>query len=347
MTKISYAEYRCVLNCLHAAAPGKRLMNRRRWLIRGLLLAVLPLMPAYAVAYPDKPVRLIAGARGTPGDVVARVLSERLSAGLGQRVVVDNRPGAINTIALAHVVKAEPDGHTLGVMGMPSTVAPALIARIPYDTARDFAPVRQISWVTHVLVVRARSPVTSVPALVAAAKARPGGLTFASGGNGTPAHLSGELFRRSASIPIRHVPYKGALEGVTAVMGEEVDMMFATTPAVAGHIASGRLRALATPAPSRLAAFPEVPTLRELGYPEIEMRDWHGIVAPRHTPPAILSRLGDEIAAAVSHNEVQEQLAALGASPAMDSTPARFGALIRSDLARWAKVVREAGIQAD
>jgi tripartite-type tricarboxylate transporter receptor subunit TctC len=302
---------------------------------------------AAAPEYPNKPIRLIYGASGSPGDIVARIVGESLGVALGQSIVVENRTGAINTIALAAVAKAEPDGYTLGGIGMVQTVAPSLLRQIPYDTARDLAPVRQFSWVSQLLVIRSSSPVTSIPELVAAAKARPGRLTHASGGNGTASHLVAELFKRHAALDIQHIPFKGALPAMTAVMGEQVDLMFVPVPTVAPHVRGGKLRALATPAPARLSILPDVPTFVELGFAGLEVRDWHGIVAPRGTPGPVISRLAAEVTKALARREVKDRLAAAGFEVVTDSGPAEFGAHIRSELARWAKVVRDAGIKAD
>jgi tripartite-type tricarboxylate transporter receptor subunit TctC len=314
-----------------------------------LLLITFCLIAASAAAqsvYPTKPVRLISGAPpGTPGDVVARIVAEPLSAYLGQPVLVENRPGAINTIGLAAVAKAEPDGHTAGILGMPSTVAPALLSGIPYDTLRDFAPVRQLSWVSNVLVVPSRTPIRSVADLVAAARMRPDGVTFASGGNGTPAHLAAELFKASAGIQLRHVPFKGAVAGVAAVLGDQVDLMFAVAPSVLKQIEAGKLRALATPAPTRLAVLPDVPSLVELGY-AVNVRDWHGIVLPSGVPRATLERLSVALGAVLEREDVKARLGAVGLEPAQ-SSPKEFGAHVAAELDRWARLVRESGIRAD
>ena len=315
-----------------------------RPLLIALMLATAP--AAAQIEYPNKPLRLIAGyAPGTPGDVAARILSEPLAALLGQPVVIENRAGAIGTIGLGTVAKATPDGHTLGTVTLPTTVAPSLLPKMPYDTVRDLAPVRQLAWVSNVLVVRPAAPFRTVQELVATAKARPQELTFASGGNGTPAHLSAELFRLSAAIEMRHVPYQGAVAGVSAVMGEQVDMMFAIAPAVIGHIRAGKLRALATPAPSRLPVLPEVPTLAELGY-AVDVRDWIGIVAPAATPKQIIARLDSAFATVLAQKQVKERLAAAGFEPAESSADA-FGTHLRAELQRWARVVNEAGIRPD
>jgi tripartite-type tricarboxylate transporter receptor subunit TctC len=313
-------------------------------------LAMLLCLAAASVAaqphYPSKPVRLIAGAApGTPGDVVGRIIAEPLSAALGQPVVIENRPGAIGTIALGTVAKAPPDGHTLGAITMPQTIAPYLLPKLPYDIASDLAPVRQLAWVSNVLVVRPSAPFRSVAELVAAAKAHPQSLTFASGGNGTPAHVAGELFSLSAAIEMRHVPFNGAVAGVAAVMGEQVDMMFAIAPAVIPHLKAGKLRALATPAPSRLPALPDLPTLIERGY-AVDVRDWTGIIAPADTPKPVILRLESAITAVLAMDEVKQRLAAAGFEPAESSANA-FGNLIRAELQKWGRVINEAKIKPD
>ena len=310
------------------------------------LLVAVAQAGAQPAAYPAKPVRILLGAPpGTPGDVAARILADPLAAALGQPVIVENRPGAVNTIALGAVARGEPDGHTLGIISMPAAIAPSLLPQMPFDIVADLAPVRQLVWASNVLVVRSSARLASVHELVATAKARPQQLTFASGGNGTPAHLTGELFRLTADIEMRHVPFKGAVAGVTALIGEQVDLMFATVPSVVAHVKNGKLRALATPSPSRLAVLPEVPTLSELGY-AVEVRDWQGVVAAAGTSKGVIARLDAALAAVLGRNEVRERLAALGLEPAESSAEA-FDAHIRAELQKWKRVVREAGIRAD
>lgn len=304
--------------------------------------------PAGSLEYPSKPVRLIAPSPpGSPPDVVARLLGERLVISLGQPVVVDNRPGAVGTIGLNAVSKASPNGYTMGMMALAFIAAPSLVSQVPYDAATDLAPVVLVGWGSHVLVVRASSSLKSVSDILAFVKSRPGQLTFASGGNGTPAHLSGEFLRLRTGVDIRHVPFKGALQGVAAVLGEQVDIMFAASLAVAPHIQSGKLRALATPAPTRIAVFPELPTMIELGFAGFEIREWTGIVAPARTPKAIIAKMAGEVAKINTRPDMKERLAAIGMEPADESSPEAFGGLIRSELVRWNKVVREAGIRAD
>lgn len=313
---------------------------------RTFLVLLLAAGQAAAQPFPHKTIRLISGAPpGTPGDVVARIVAEPVGARLGQPVIVENRPGAINTIALAALARAEPDGHTLGILGMPSTVAPSLLAAMPYDTLRDLAAVRQLSWVSNVLLVRSEGPLGSVPDLVAAAKARPRELTYASGGNGTPAHLAGAVFAQRAGLELRHVPYKGVVAGIGAVLGGQVDMMMAVAPAALPQIRAGKLRALATPAPTRLAALPETPTLAELGY-AVDVRDWHGVVAPAATPKAVVAALDAALAEALQRPDVKERLARVGLEPAESSADA-FTSHIRAEIGKWARVVSDAGIKPD
>lgn len=309
------------------------------------LLAADPLTPA---GYPARPIRLIAPTPpGSPPDAVARVLSDRLSAALGQPVLVENRPGATGTVGLQAVASAPADGYTFGVLAMPFVVAPNLMPPLGYDTQKDLVPVGQVVWAANILVVHASSPLRTLDELVATAKARPGELTYASGGNGTPAHLGAALLAQRAGAPMRHVPFKGAPEGVAAVLGGHVDMMFAAAGAVVPQIKAGRLRALGTSAPKRLAAVPEVPTIAEQGYPGFDIRDWQGIVAPVGTPVSIVAKMSDEIGKIAMVPEVRQRFEAMGMEGVEQHGPEAFGLLIRSEISRWSKAVREAGIRAE
>ena len=299
-------------------------------------------------AYPSKPLRVITSSPpGSPPDVSARIIGERLAAEIGQAVVIDNRPGAIGTIGLQAVAKASPDGYTFGIVSMSHVLAPSLLAQLPYDLVRDFVPVTQLAWASHVLVVRTSSPWKSVNDLVIFAKSRPGQITFASGGNATPAHVSGEFLKQRTGIDIRHIPFKGAIAGIAAVLGGDVDLMFAAATASGPYIKTGKLRALATPAPLRSPAFPDVPTMVELGFAGFEIREWHGVVAPAGTPREIVARIAGEIAKVTSASETKEQLALHGLEPPVQTEREAFGALLRSELQRWSGVVREARIRAD
>lgn len=304
--------------------------------------------PACAQGYPAKPIHLIAHSPpGAAPDVVARIVGERLAPVLGQPVVVENRWGASGTLALAAVARAEPDGYTLGTMSPIQAVAPSLVSELSYDTARDLAPVTLVTRASMILVVRTGSPLDSVSALVAAAKAQPGRLSYASGGNGSPPHLVAEVFRRDATIDIQHVPYKGTGAAAAALLGGQVDLLFTTAVTIGAHIRSGKLRPLATTGPKRIAGYPEVPTLAESGFAGFDVRDWEGFVAPARTPRSVIERITTDVTKILAEPEVIERLARIGLDPVADSDSAAFGALIRSELDRWAKVVREAGIRVD
>jgi len=296
-------------------------------------------------AYPSKPIRIfVSTGPGAPPDVMARLLGEKLAGSLGQPVLVENRPGASGAIGMNAVAKAAPDGHTLGVFSMGYITAPSMLAQMPYDTERDLAAVTMLARDSNLLVVPSGSPAKSVAELIAMAKARPGFVKFASGGNSTPAHLSGELFKREAGVDIVHIPYKTPAAGAAAVLTGEVEMMFGATVAVAPHIKSGKLRVLATSTPQRIPAFADVSTLVELGYPNVVVSNWSGIVAPAGIPKEIVERLHLEIQKILAMPEIRQRLEGLGVEPS-PGRPEEFAALMRSEFLRWNKLVRDAGIK--
>jgi tripartite-type tricarboxylate transporter receptor subunit TctC len=298
-------------------------------------------------AYPAHPIHwILPGAPGSPPDVAARILGEGLARELGQPVIVENRPGASGTIALATVAKSAPDGYTLGFFSVPLMVAPSLFP-VPYDTLHDFVPVTQFVQTRFLLAVRADSPLHSVGELVSFAKANPGRLTFASVGNGSVPHLAGEFLRLRAGVDIRHIPYKSGPFAFTALLGGQVDMVFSPPSTLAAHIKSGKLRALVTLAPSRLPEYPDVPTMAQAGLPGIEMGDWFSIAAPARTPRSIVDRLSVAVHKVLANGETSERLAAAGFAPVLDSGPDQLAIVVQSELKRWATVVREAGIHAD
>ena len=299
-------------------------------------------------AYPVKPIRVITNSPpGAVPDVVVRIIGERLGPALGQPIVVENRVGAIGTISLAAVAKARPDGYTFGTMSPPHVVAPSLVPQLPYDMARDLTPVRQTTRASYLLLVRSKSPIGSLPELLALAKGHPDRLTYSSGGNATPPHLAAELFKQQAGIKVRHIPYKGSPAAMNALLGEEVELLFAILSTAGPHLRSGKLRALATTGPARMAEFPEVATLAELGLTGFDVRDWQGLVAHSGTPRHLIERFSAEVAKVLNQSDVSERLAGLGFEPVVESDPASFGALINSELERWTKVVREASIRID
>jgi tripartite-type tricarboxylate transporter receptor subunit TctC len=315
-----------------------------RFLVAAALGGMALIAASQPAVFPDRPVKLIVPTvPGPPPDVVARLVAEKLSARLAHPVVVENRPGAVGSIGLQAVARAPADGYTLGLLAMPYVVAPSLLPQVPYDIERDFAPVALINWSYAVLAVPAASPAHSLDELIAEAKARPGGLKYASSGNGTPPHLAGEMLKRSAGIELMHVPYKGTPASITALLSAEVDFAFVAPGPLGPHVAAGRVRLLATPAPRRLAAYPDLPTLSELGH-AVEVSDWQGIVAPSGTPAARIKRLHDEIHGVVL--ELSDRLRAIGMEPA-DLGPEEFRQLVRSENAKWRRVVRESGIRID
>ncbi|MEO5701308.1 MAG: tripartite tricarboxylate transporter substrate binding protein [Casimicrobiaceae bacterium] len=313
------------------------------------LLSVLGLsLPAVAVAaeaYPAKPIRLLVPfPPGGPADVLGRVVGERLGASFGKPVVVENRPGAGGNIAMELGAKAAPDGYTLVLAPAGNlTVNPSLYRSVPYDVGRDFAPVTVLAAVPNILVVNPSLGVKSVADLVRYAKAHPGALNFSSPGPGSGAHLAGELFKSMAGVDMVHVPFSGVAPAVTAVLGGQVQVMFAGTSSVLQHIKAGKLEGLAVASAKRIAAAPELPTVAESGLPGFEVVSWYGIVAPAATPPEIVARLQSAIATALHEPEVREKLVGLGAEP-IGNTPQAFGAMIQTETVKWSKIVRDAKI---
>ena len=315
-----------------------------------LIMVLASIAPAALtqVTFPAKTIRIIAPVPpGSPPDVVARVIADQLSRDFGQPVIVENRPGANQTIGLGFVAAAAPDGYTLGMVSLPTAVVPSIVARMPFDTMRDLAPVREIAWTSNVLVVNNSSDIGSVRDLIAKAKAQPGRVTFASGGNGTPAHVIAELFRDTAGIDLLHVPFRGAVEGVAALVGGHVDLMFASAGAVEGQVRAGKLKALAQTTATRLPGFKDVPTLIELGFTQVAVRDWQGIVAPAGTPAVVLNRLSTAIGQALLRQETQDRLRSLALYAVDDSDPHTFGQFMESELRRWAAVAKTANLQAE
>jgi tripartite-type tricarboxylate transporter receptor subunit TctC len=300
-------------------------------------------------AYPTKPLRIICNAApgGVP-DVVARLIADKLTVSLGQAVVVENRPGALGTIATAQLAKAAPDGYTIATVSPPHTAAPSMMPNLPYDTLRDLVPIRQHSSATYFVLVRSSAPYKSLADLVITAKARPGALAYASSGIASPPHLVAELFSMQAGIKLFHVPFNGAPAAMTAMLGDQpLDIVFATALTASTPLRNGRLRGLANSGATRMAGFPDVPTIAEQGFADFEVRDWQGFVAPAGTPKAIIDRIAVEIGRAVDHPDVKTRLTSMGMEAVTESSPEAFGALFRAEYARWAKVIKEAGIRVE
>jgi len=296
-------------------------------------------------AYPSKPIRMIApSSAGGPVDLIARAIAQGLSEAVGQQVVVENRVGAAGLIGTELVAKAPPDGYTilLGFSG-PLAIVPNLVAATPYDPLKDLLPVSEVAAAAYVLLVHPSVPAKSVKELMALARAQPGKMNFGSGGNGTGIHMASELLKQTAGVNIVHVPYKGAAPAMTALMAGEVDMMFNALPPTMPYLKSDKLRPLATGGAKRSALVPYLPTVRESGY-DFEMSGWYGVLAPRGTPPAIVTRLNSELIRALGTAEMKERLTRL-AVDAVGSTPDAFGKRMREELARWAKVIAAAGLK--
>jgi tripartite-type tricarboxylate transporter receptor subunit TctC len=315
---------------------------------RRTLIAAFFCSPLAALAQGAKPLRIIVPF--TPGgstDILARVLGPKLTQSLGQTVFIDNKPGAGGSLGAAEAAKAEPDGNTL-LMGHIGTLAvnPSLYPKLAYDPVKSFAPVAYVARVPNVLVVNAASPFRSLKDLVDAARAKPGQLTYSSGGNGSAAHITFEALKLKARIFISHIPYRGTAPSVTDVIGGQVDCTFTGAPAVIPHVRSGRLRALAVSSSKRLAALPDVPTTAESGYPGFEADQWYGLVAPAGTPAAVVARLNAEINKALMLADVAQQLSVEGATP-MPTTPQAFADLIKREIPRWAEVVKAGNVKAD
>jgi tripartite-type tricarboxylate transporter receptor subunit TctC len=304
--------------------------------------------PADAQSYPTRPIRIIAQFQpGTSTDILARVIAQKLTEAWTQQVIVDNRPGAGAIVGTELGARAAPDGYTL-TMGVSSAfgINPTLYAKLPYDAVRDFAPITNIALTPQTLVASPSFQAKSVKELVAAAKAKPGAINFASLGSGSTSHLTMEMFKSMAGIQLNHVPYKGSPAAHTDLMGGQVPIMFDAIPAVLPHIKSGKLRGLGIGTRSRSPLLPDLPTIAESGYPRFEAVGWIGIVAPAKTPDAILNKLNAEIVRILKEPDVKQRLDTL-AFTAVGDTRTEFAAFIKSEIAKWGKAVKESGAKAD
>jgi len=311
-------------------------------------IEVATLSAAQTPAYPMKPIRLVVPfPPGGATDIIARAVAQKLSETWGQSIVVDNRPGAGGNIGTELVAKAPPDGYTLemGTVGTHAINA-SLYAKIPFDNVKDFVPIILVAGVPNVLEVTPSLPVNSVQELITYAKANPGKLNFASSGNGTSIHLSGELFKVMTGVQMTHVPYKGSAPALQDLIAGQVQLMFDNLPPSLPQIKSGKLRALAVTSATRAPALPDVPTVAESGLPGFEASSWFGLLAPAGTPPAIIAKINAEVAAWLASPEGKEKLASIGANAAGGS-PEDFARHIQAETAKWAKVVKESGAKVD
>jgi len=323
-----------------------------RWLLVPVVVLAavvlwLAISEAEAQPWPSKPIRIVVPfAPGGATDIIGRLVAQKLGDRLGQPVVVENKPGAGTTIGNAAVAKAAPDGYTLLFAPTPFVITQALYPSLPYDAAKEFAPVALLAVSPFILVVNDALPARNVGELVALAKAKPGTLTFCSAGSGSVPHLAGELFKVNAKVDIVHVPYKGGGPAITDLIGGQVNMMFATPIEVMQHVQSGKLRVLATTASSRLPALPNVPTVQESGVPEFDVYAFFGVLAPAGTQKDIVDRLAAELERIMVDAEVVQRFAEQSAEPKVLG-PVAFATFLQSERTKWADVVKRSGAKID
>jgi len=318
---------------------------------RGLLLAavtaagaMLPLAAAAQAGYPNKPIRVIVPfAAGSTTDIIARAIADKMSASLGQQLVVDNRGGASGTIGQQAVATAAPDGYTIMVHSSSHTVSPSTFAKLPFDTLADFTGITPISSTPNALVISPSKGFKTLQELLAAARAKPGSMNFASAGQGSATHLNAEKFKMAAGIQATNIPFKGSAEAVSEVISGRVDYYFSPIAPVIGQIKSGQLLALAVGSPMRASALPDVPTTTEAGVPGSEFNFWIGMMAPAKTPRDIVNRLHAEVVKALADPEVKERFVKLGAD-AWTLQPQQFDAYIKAEIESNAKLVKAAGL---
>ncbi|MDQ0070792.1 tripartite-type tricarboxylate transporter receptor subunit TctC [Variovorax boronicumulans] len=322
-------------------------LRRNLLALAGLLALGASLSVSAADAYPSKPVKILVGySAGGAVDAIARSVGQRMATVLGQPVVVENKPGAGTNIAIKSLTSSAPDGYTLLLAANALAVNPSMYQPAPYDLDRDFTPISMVGRVPVVFAVREGSPIKTLPELVAAAKAKPGGVTVATPGNGATPHLAMELFQHTAGLKLSHVPYKGGAQAITDVLGGHVDVVAVNALEVLPLVKGGKLKVLAVMSTERSAVLPGVPTVAESGYPGFEASVWYGFVAPAGLPAPVLATLHDAVQKAIDSKEVREQLAAAGGVPLPGPT-AQFEKLLKSDAARYGKLIREANIKPD
>lgn len=322
-------------------------MSRRTcFAIVPLLVVVTGVLPASAAqVYPAKPIRMIVGFPvGGAADIMARIVGQKLGESFGHQIVVDNRPGAGSAIASDIAAKAAPDGYTLMMIGASYAVNAGLYKKLPFDPIKDFAAVILVASAPVVLVASPSLPVKSVAELIETARARPGQLNFASGGTGSITHLSGELLKSMANINLTHVPYKGGSLALADVISGQMQLLFFALPGALPQIKAGRVRAIAVTSTRRSGAAPEIPTFAESGVAGYEATSWSGVLAPAATPKLIVGRLNAEILRALRSRDVIDAITRQGADP-LGSAPGEFESHLKSEVAKWTKVIREAGLR--
>jgi tripartite-type tricarboxylate transporter receptor subunit TctC len=318
-------------------------------MLRSLVATIILTLSALALAqtYPTRQVRIVVPfPPGGTSDILARTIGARLSAPLGQPVVIENRPGAGGNIAADHVAKSAPDGYTL-IMGTSSlAISQSLYKKLTYDLVQDFAPITQAVNYTNLLVVHPSAGVKSVDELLQLARAKPGSLTYGTAGNGTPPHMTGELFKAYTSVNIVHIPYKGGAPAIADLIAGQIPMMFDNVPPLLPHVRAGKIQALAVTSLARIAVLPDVPTLHELGLKDFDAVGWNGLLAPAGTPRDIVARLNTEVVRVLRIPEVRDQLTSQGAD-IVGNSPEQFAAWIRAEVRKWAEVVKVSGAKID
>ncbi len=297
--------------------------------------------------YPSRPIRIVVPfAAGGPSDMLARTLAQKLQEAWGQPAIVDNRTGASGIIGADFVAKSAPDGYTLLLAQVGDTISMSLFSKLPYHFEKDFAPITLVGQTAFILVTHPSVPAQNVQELIALAKSIPGSLTFGSGSAGAASHLAGELLKTMAGVDIVHIPYKGQAPATTDLLSGQISLMFNNPMTSLGHVKAGRLRALAVSTAKRSSGLPDVPTIAESGLPGFDVGFWLGTLAPTGTPRPIIEKLNAEMVKVVRMPDVVERLGALGVEP-IGSTPDEFARIIRAEVVRWAKVVKDAGVKAD
>jgi len=306
-------------------------------------------LAAQAQNYPAKPVRMVVPyPAGGYYDLLARVIGAKLGENWGQPVVVENRVGANGMVGTDFVAKSPPDGYTILMGGIgPFGISPSLYAKMAYDPVRDFAPVIHVASAPNVLVVHPSVDARSVKELIALARSDPGRLTFSSAGSGSSQHLSAEMFDTMVGVKMTHVPYKGSAPAVTATLGGQVSVLFGTMADVVAHIRADKLRALAVTSARRIPALPSVPTMIEAGVPDFEAAAWFGVFAPAAVPRDIVTKLNQDIGRILQMADVLERISQQGSAEIVGGSPEQYGAFVRAEIAKWAKVVKESGAKAD
>ena len=319
-----------------------------RWFQAALIVAAALAAPALqAQTYPDKPIRFVVPyPPGGGTDVIARIVQERFQQLLGQPIIIDNRGGAAGSLGTDIVAKSPADGYTVLFTLSSHTINPAIYTKLPFDTEKDFAPVGMVASLPQILVANAQFAPNSIAELTALAKAKPGDLSFGSVGNGSPGHLAGELFQLRTATKLQHVPYRGGGPAMTDVLGGQIPLLWVSIPAAAQFVKTGKVKALAVSTLKRSAAFPNVPTMQEAGVPDFNVDSWYAIFVPAKTPQTIVDKLNRALNAIVHEPAIREKLLQQGAEGS-GGTPQALGQVVTAEIARWAKLAKEANIHLD